>query len=328
MLKESIERYLSGKNAPHVKKPRVGPSEIGCNCPREAVMNRLPEYVAQKQEFTMKQILVFLTGTAVHEYFQKEILPKLEDYELVEAERFIETEQINGFIDAIVKEKATGLEWVVELKTANAEKFAKMAASGKPEQVYVDQATLYMGVTGIHRASVFVINKDGAVKSPMTMLRDSNYVDPGIFLEFTFDFDPALYEKLLSKVSELYGKIAERDKDLPPRVSSNPNKFPCLWCGFNKVCHPDAYAELDFYNGEVPPYVAQNFPAAVQKFVSLVKAHKENALAIEAAAKDLKGIFYTLGKRGNRIRGKNSVVVFDNESLRIEMKKAERANAR
>ena len=72
-----------------------------------------------------------------------------------------------------------------------------------------------MGMSGIHKAYIVVLNKD-----------NSEIADELV------TFDPVFYETLRNKAA----MIANANV-MPPRINASPLWFQCKMCKFNKVCH-------------------------------------------------------------------------------------------
>lgn len=106
---------------------------------------------------------------------------------------------------------------ILEIKTAKDASFKLFVKSGlrKWNPRYYAQVQSYMGMSGIHKAFILVLNKD-----------NSDLWDEEV------TFDPDFYETLRHKARLIYEATTP-----PPRISSSPIWYQCKACRFRKVCH-------------------------------------------------------------------------------------------
>ncbi len=106
---------------------------------------------------------------------------------------------------------------IIEIKTAKDSSFMIFVKKGirtwQPQ--YYAQIQTYMGMSGIHRAYILVLNKDTSDISDELVL-----------------FDEAFYQTLRQKASMIANAHIA-----PPKVNGSPLWFFCKLCKFNKVCH-------------------------------------------------------------------------------------------
>ncbi len=106
---------------------------------------------------------------------------------------------------------------VLEIKTAKDASFKIFKAKGvklwNPQ--YYAQIQAYMGMSGIHKAYILVLNKDNSELSDELV-----------------EFDAEYYKAL----EERARMIASADVE-PPRISGSPLWYKCKSCKYNKVCH-------------------------------------------------------------------------------------------
>lgn len=106
---------------------------------------------------------------------------------------------------------------ILEIKTAKDASFLIFVNKGliKWQPQYYAQIQTYMGMSGIHRAYILVLNKDTSDISDELVL-----------------FDEVFYEKLRGKASMIANAHAA-----PPKINGSPLWYQCKMCKFNKVCH-------------------------------------------------------------------------------------------
>jgi hypothetical protein len=106
---------------------------------------------------------------------------------------------------------------IVEIKTAKDASFRIFKSKGvklwNPQ--YYAQIQAYMGMSGIYKAYILVLNKDNSELSDE-------------LVEFDAKYYKALEDKALM--------IATADVE-PPRISGSPLWYKCKSCKYNKVCH-------------------------------------------------------------------------------------------
>jgi hypothetical protein len=106
---------------------------------------------------------------------------------------------------------------ILEIKTAKDASFLIFVKKGLKawQPQYYAQIQTYMGMSGIHKAYILVLNKDTSDISDELVL-----------------FDPVFYEKLKEKASMVANAHAA-----PPKINGSPIWYQCKMCKFNKVCH-------------------------------------------------------------------------------------------
>ena len=102
-MERIVEHHLLYKDKERLKGNKIGPSEISSACARQIVLGRAPEAVAVAEDPTLRGISVMLAGTAIHEYFQEKVFRENGKIEIVETEKYISSEFINGYIDGIIR---------------------------------------------------------------------------------------------------------------------------------------------------------------------------------------------------------------------------------
>jgi hypothetical protein len=106
---------------------------------------------------------------------------------------------------------------ILEIKTAKDASYTIFVKKGLKswQPQYYAQIQTYMGMSGIHRAYVIVLNKDTSDISDELVL-----------------FDEAFYKKLQEKAFMIANAHVS-----PPKINGSPLWFQCKMCKFHKVCH-------------------------------------------------------------------------------------------
>lgn len=121
-----------------------------------------------------------------------------------------------GHVDSVWIKKGKAFA-IIEIKTAKDASFNIFVKKGlkvwNPQ--YYAQVQSYMGMSGIHKAYILVLNKDNSE----------------IWDELV-TFDESFYQQLRNKA-----QMIANAKVAPPKINSSPLWFACKTCKFNKVCH-------------------------------------------------------------------------------------------
>lgn len=106
---------------------------------------------------------------------------------------------------------------IIEIKTAKDASFVIFVKKGLKswQPQYYAQIQTYMGMSGIHKAYILVLNKDTSDISDEVIL-----------------FDEAFYKKLCEKALMIANAHVP-----PPKVNGSPMWYQCKMCKFHKVCH-------------------------------------------------------------------------------------------
>lgn len=302
-LDQLIANHLLFKDKDRLKGDKIGPSEIASNCERQVCLNRSKEAVEIAEDETLKKLSLRLMGTALHEYFQEHIFTELSDVEIVEAEKYICSEHINGFIDGVLRFKNDGRLALLEIKTVKAEKFEKMKKTGGPLPEYIEQLTLYMGFENIHEGYIFAVNR-GLFESGTPLTRAATAIggeERDMFATYRVKFDQRLYEQLLARASVLFSLIGEYKKfgKLPDKPGeATPNGFPCLWCRFKHYCWPEMYKEISMT--DLDEAAKSELTALFADYFKLRAKAADLSGKVEASEKALNRFFRENGRRGGR----------------------------
>lgn len=121
-----------------------------------------------------------------------------------------------GNVDCLLLKKGRAIA-IIEIKTAKDSSFNIFVKKGlrlwNPQ--YYSQVQSYMGMSGIHKTYILVLNKDNSELSDEEV-----------------HFDESFYESLRRKAFMIYKAEVE-----PPRVNGSPLWFQCKMCKFNRICH-------------------------------------------------------------------------------------------
>lgn len=117
-----------------------------------------------------------------------------------------------GHVDAIADN-----DTIIEIKTAKDSSHKLFVKNGllRWQPKYYAQVQAYMGMSGIEKAIVIVLNKDSSELWDEEIKLDSNY-----------------YEGLRFKAEVIYESTKE-----PVRINNSPAFYMCKICKFKKICH-------------------------------------------------------------------------------------------
>lgn len=88
---------------------------------------------------------------------------------------------------------------------------------------YFAQAQLYMGLANLKRHYLTVSTPGG---------RD--------YISCRTDYQPKAFKAIIEKAERVIS-----DRELPVRISADPEYFQCGWCGFKETCHGDKTAQVN-----------------------------------------------------------------------------------
>lgn len=121
-----------------------------------------------------------------------------------------------GHLDSVWIKKGKAFA-IIEIKTAKDASFNIFVKKGlrtwNPQ--YYAQIQSYMGMSGIYKAYILVLNKDS-----------SDIADEMVI------FDDIFYQQLRTKALMIANAHVP-----PPRINGSPLWFQCKMCKYNKVCH-------------------------------------------------------------------------------------------
>lgn len=226
MLTKIIEDKLLSYRADEPVRDYIGASAIGAPCMR-AIWYEYNKY--EGIPFTAQQLMTFEIGKAIEKKVKEKLFYDSRFIEISELES--NCQNIKGTPDLIYEPTGLALykiiynkekiqaEYIIEIKTANKTQFNQFKKHGllQWKEQYYAQAQAYMGMTGIHKAIIYCINKDNSDQH-----------------EEKIDFDEAYYKMLLLRAQSI-----KNSEEPPTRISEEPEYFVCSQCKFREFCHKD-----------------------------------------------------------------------------------------
>lgn len=297
-LADRADYYLRTNGVKRLRGAKIGPSEIASVCPRQIVLGREPAAVTLAPDEKLEDVTARLEGTALHKYFQEEVLPALPNIEVIAAEKWIESEYMNGSIDAVIKEKDTGEIRILEIKTVKQSKFDEMRSKGEPKPEYIEQMLLYMDHEGIETGEIFVINR-GLFEDKKTRrsASDINFLtDDSMFISFFVSLEDKANKDLLAevktRVKTYYDLLTDHEENGNiPEVpySATPNAFPCLWCKFKHYCWPNAYKTISV--DAMPQEERAELEKLFSHYINAKRTYIDSSAKLDNAGTALKRFF-------------------------------------
>ena len=216
MSKNELSKKIEKVQSRDDKKTRdyIGASTIGSDCLRQIW------YEYKGVEATQVPTKTRRTW-AIGKVLEGTILSWLEDAGLQIARTWFDLQAVNmpyfkGHLDSVWMKKDEAFA-IIEIKTAKDASYAIFVKKGLKvwQPQYYAQIQTYMGMSGIHRAYILVLNKDTSDISDELVL-----------------FDETFYQSLVGKAFMIANAHAA-----PPKVNGSPLWYQCKMCKFNKVCH-------------------------------------------------------------------------------------------
>ena len=216
MSKNVLSKKIEKAQSRDDKQTRdyIGASGIGAECLRQIWY----EYKGTKAEAVPTKIR---RTWAIGRHLEGLILDWLADAKIEIARTWIDIESegmpfFRGHVDSVWMKKGKPFA-IIEIKTAKDASFNIFVKKGlrawSPQ--YYAQIQSYMGMSGIHKAYILVLNKDNSEISDELV-----------------EFNEVFYKSLQRKAS----MIASAEV-APPKINNSPLYFKCKMCKFNKVCH-------------------------------------------------------------------------------------------
>ena len=324
-LAEKADAYLRKNGVKKLRGAKIGPSEIASSCPRQIVLGREESAVAWAPDEKLEDVTARMEGTALHKYFQEDILPSLPGVEVIAAEKWIENEHMNGSIDGIIKDTVTGEIRVLEIKTVKQAKFNEMRDKGEPKQEYIEQMLLYMDHENIKTGEIFVINRglfeDKKNRRFASEITES--LDDEMFLSFIVSLDDKANQERLAEVKarvEVYYQLLEdhAEHGTIPEIPANasPNAFPCLWCKFKHYCWKDSYKTAsisDMHSDE-----RDDIQDIFSKYYLAKQGYMEAYAKLDKTSNDIKRYFRQHGFSYWAVKGNNFTIATDGEIMLLK----------
>ena len=192
----------------------IGASGIGAECLRQ-IWYEFNGFQAESVPTKIRRTW------AIGRHLESLILDWLTDAKIEIARTWVDLESegmpfFKGHVDSVWIKKGKPFA-IIEIKTAKDSSFNIFVKKGlrtwNPQ--YYAQIQSYMGMSGIHKAYILVLNKD-----------NSEIADELV------TFDEVFYQGLRGKAA----MIANAEV-APPKINSSPLWFQCKMCKYNKVCH-------------------------------------------------------------------------------------------
>lgn len=219
MVIDKLSKLIEKHQDKIEEEPRdyIGASSIGSECLRQIWY----QYKGYKSEgISAKTRRTWAIGKwleqAVHEWlFSCGVIVWRNYPELVHPEMNFFRGNVDGVIVTSLKDHTP--KYILEIKTAkdaSFNMFIKQSVNVWNPRYYA-QIQSYMGMSGIDRAYILVLNKDNSDLSDELV-----------------DFDEEYYKKLEEKALMISSSPFE-----PPRISNSPLWFKCKMCSYREVCH-------------------------------------------------------------------------------------------
>lgn len=318
-LAERADAYLRKSGVKKLRGAKIGPSEISSSCPRQLVLGREEAAIAWAPDERLEDVSARLEGTALHRYFQEEVLPSIPGIEVVVSEKWIEDEHMNGSIDAIINDAETGIR-VLEIKTVKQSKFDEMRKKGEPKKEYIEQMLLYMDHENITHGEIFIVNRGlfEDKKSRRFASEITEALDDEMFLSFIVSLEDKANSDLLKEVKErvenYYNLLVEHEEHgTVPEIPDNasPNAFPCLWCKFKHYCWKDAYKTVNAAN--MLPYEKEEVQDIFKKYIVAKRGYMDALAKMDKVSSEVKKYFRQHGASTWAVSGQNYTMGTDGE---------------
>lgn len=207
----------------HIKK-ESRPKGIGKYYPSEAGSCMRKVFYSYKfpSEIDPDLRKIFEMGNIIHD-FVVEVLKseKTKDIELLESEFPFKEEvdgfQISGRIDNLIKVKASGKIYLVEVKSSKSIEFVKEASPHN-----VQQLQLYMHFTGVHNGILLYIDKTN-LKTKI----------------FEIDYNKEEAENILKRFKQLHEHLTADKLPEAEARAHDDIKWMCKYCEYKDRCYKD-----------------------------------------------------------------------------------------
>lgn len=197
------------------KRDYIGASSIGHPCYRRLWFdfNDYPRAINQARSKRTLEIGKTLEGLIIKWLNEVGVLTKQTMISVVDTE----LPYFKGHYDSLIVDKKDLPKYILEIKTAKDSSFSQFKLHGlkKWDEQYYSQVQSYMGMSGIHKSIIVVLNKD-----------TSEILDEEVH------FDEDYYIGLRQKA-----KVIKEAKIAPPRVNGSPFYYLCRMCPFSEECH-------------------------------------------------------------------------------------------
>lgn len=218
MIKGKLANHLDREQPLPPQEPRnyIGASLIGSDCLR-AIWYEYKDFPATV--LPKRVVRIFETGKRLESMLIEMlemagfalITPSEENNYLEYCDK--EFPFLKGHADAVIKD----LDAILEIKTAKDSSFKKFIKEGVKEWMprYYAQLQAYMGMSGLHKAYILVLNKD-----------NSEVCDEEV------SYDDYFYHRLKERAEMIYNAVVP-----PPRIGNTPLWYQCRTCKFKEECY-------------------------------------------------------------------------------------------
>lgn len=189
------------------------PSRMGA-CSRQLWFHhfKAPRSGSSRQD-SFRKHFIFELGTYFHVFLQN-LADAAGVLEQAEVSVFSEDPPIIGHCDGILN--IGGIRYAWEIKTINTREFGLLNG---PKFEHKQQVMAYMHVLKLKWAVVLYFDKA-----------------TNAFKEYVIQYDPQFVkEHIIPKIRQHFKDI--HSKQVPPRISEDTNRPPCLYCEFLSLCH-------------------------------------------------------------------------------------------
>lgn len=204
----------SQKKIEDVPRDYIGASSIGSHCLRQ-IWYQYKGYKGTNVESRVRRTW------AIGSHLEHLIIDWLKKSGLVIETEWLdlvdeELDYFKGHVDSILMKNGKA-EAIIEIKTAKNSSFNLFDSKGLRiwNKQYFDQIQSYMGMSGIHKAYILVLNKDNSELADECVLFDEN-----------------VYFEIKQKAKMVASFVEE-----PSRINDSPLFYLCKMCKFNKICH-------------------------------------------------------------------------------------------
>jgi hypothetical protein len=197
------------------KRDYIGASSIGHPCYRRIwfAINDYPQTIIAPRPKRILEMGKMLEGMIINWLREVGLIIQRIPFAVIDKQ----LTYFKGHYDALIVNKDGSPLYILEIKTAKDSSFSQFKSHGlkRWNEQYYAQVQSYMGMSGIKKSIIIVLNKDNA-----------DMWDEEI------EFDEAYYLGLRDKA-----KLIKEAKIAPPRVNGSPLYYLCRMCPFSEECH-------------------------------------------------------------------------------------------
>jgi CRISPR/Cas system-associated exonuclease Cas4 (RecB family) len=214
-INQIIDQHLANKPQ-HARHPHTYYPSSASTCLRK-------QYYNQKHptEHEPKTLRIFEAGNIIHDWITR-VLTASPLVELLCEERSFtltipDTEAvIHGRLDNMIRLKGEEEDIIVDVKSTKTLDFVQ----DEPQPDHVNQVMLYLKAFRVKKGAILYVEKN-------TLATKTH----------EFEFDSAVYDKLIDSVKRLDNMILE--DVLPPKTTDQSQKWKCRFCSYTGKCRKD-----------------------------------------------------------------------------------------